>query len=113
MANKSKDKGSRFEREIVKICKFWEIKAQRCWGSDGRSMGFAKEVDVVIDDDYKIQAKIRKKLPNWIYPTKDVDAQVVREDRGIPYIILPLEDWLADRKALKEKKWIAPIILNI
>ena len=32
MANKSKDKGSRFEREIVKICKFWEIKAQRCWG---------------------------------------------------------------------------------
>lgn len=104
MSNKSKDKGSRFEREIVKICKFWEIKAQRCWGSDGRSMGLVKEVDVVIDDDYKIQAKIRKKLPNWIYPTKDVDAQVVREDRGIPYIILPLEDWLADRKALKEKK---------
>ena len=66
-------------------------------------MGFAKEVDVVIDDDYKIQAKVRKKIASWISPTKEVDAQVVREDRGIPYIIMPLEDWLADRKALIEK----------
>ena len=73
-------------------------------GSDGRSMGFAKEVDVVIDDDYKIQAKVRKKIASWISPTKDVDAQIVKEDRGQIYIIMPFEDWLADRKALKEKK---------
>ena len=106
MANKSKDKGSRFEREIVKICKFWEIKAQRCWGSDGRSFGEKSDIDV----DYKIQAKVRKKIASWISPTKDVDAQIVKEDRGQIYIIMPFEDWVADRKILKEKKWVIIII---
>jgi hypothetical protein len=56
MAN-SKRKGTAYENEIVSKLKesgFSDVK--RAWGSDGRSMGEAPDVDIVADD-IKIQAR--------------------------------------------------------
>ena len=106
MTHPSKQKGNRFEREIVKLAQEFGLKAVRCWGSDGRSMGLAEEVDVVIED-YTIQAKIRKAIAKWILPTAQVDAQVVRANNGKSFIIMRFEDWLCD---MKDKKMYLELI---
>ena len=74
MPNRSKEKGTRWEREIVKIAQEHELKAERCWGSDGRSRGLPEEVDLVIDDNIHVQAKVRKSMAAWLIPSDDVDV---------------------------------------
>ena len=103
MPNKSKLKGNRFEAEIVKAVQLHEVKAVRAWGSNGKALGpqYHEEVDILIDDDIKVQAKVRKALPKWIKPTEHVDIQVIKEDRGKMYVVQELNDWLVN---LKEKK---------
>ena len=100
MPNKSKAKGNRFEREVVETCELHEIKAVRAWGSNGKSLGLHEEVDVLINDDIKVQAKVRKALPKWIRPSENVDVQIIKEDRGKMYVVQELNDWLIN---LKEK----------
>lgn len=90
--NKSKDKGTRFERECVDRCSTM-MKSKRCWGSDGRSMGFSKEVDIVAGD-YKIQCKVRKRIAQWLKIPNGCDAVMVKEDRGQIYVIMELDRWL-------------------
>ena len=94
MANKSKAKGNRFEREIVEAVELHEIKAVRAWGSNGRALGHHEEVDILINCDIKVQAKCRKVLPKWIKPNENVDIQVIKEDRGKMYVVQELNDWL-------------------
>ena len=93
VSSKSKQKGSRFERECVDIAKDKDIKAIRAWGSDGRSLGLAAEVDILIDK-YKAQCKVRKRVAKWLKPSKEVDIQLVKEDRGEVYVIQRYEEWL-------------------
>ena len=99
--NKSKAKGNRFEREIVKAVELHDIKCVRSWGSNGRAFGHHEEVDILINDDIKVQAKIRKALPKWIKPSEHVDITIIREDRGKCYVMQELNDWLVN---IKEKK---------
>ena len=101
MANKSKAKGNRFEREIVQAVELHDIKCVRSWGSNGRAFGHHEEVDILIDDDIKVQAKVRKALPKWIKPSEHVDIQVIKEDRGKIYVVQELNDWLVDKKENK------------
>ena len=101
MPNKSKAKGNRFEREIVKAVELHDIKCVRAWGSNGKALGCHEEVDILIDDDIKVQAKVRKALPKWIAPSQEVDVQIIKEDRGNIYVVQELNDWLVN---LKEKK---------
>ena len=100
MPNKSKAKGNRFEREIVKAVELHDIKAVRAWGSNGKAFGpeYHEEVDILINDDIKVQAKIRKALPKWIKPSEHVDITIIREDRGKCYVMQELNDWLLDKK---------------
>jgi hypothetical protein len=37
---------------------------------------------------YKVQAKRRKSLPQWMRPSDEVDVQAVREDHGETFIIM-------------------------
>ena len=104
MANPSKDKGNRFERQIVHLCTIWGIKALRAWGSNGQSLGMHEEVDVLIEDDFRVQAKCRKRLPMFLKPSEEVDCTVFKEDRGDIYIMMRFEDWLAENSIDKEKK---------
>ena len=80
MPNKSKAKGNRFEREIVDAVELHEVKCVRAGGSNGASIGQHPEVDILIDDDIKVQAKVRKALPKWIKPSEHTDIQVIKED---------------------------------
>ena len=98
MPNKSKLKGNKFERDIVKAVELHDIKAVRAWGSNGASIGQHPEVDLLIDDEIKVQAKVRKALPKWIKPSEHGDIQVIKEDRGKMYVVQELNDWLVDKK---------------
>ena len=102
MPNRSKQKGNRFEREIVKLCENQNIPAKRSWGSDGRSLGMHEEVDVLIDGNIRVQAKVRKKIAEWLQPSEEVDLQVVKQDRGDIMVIMRLDDWLVDCRRIME-----------
>lgn len=93
MPSKSKTKGNTFEREIVNQAKELGLSAERAYASNGRSLGEHEEVDVLLEG-YKIQCKRRKKLGEVIRPNSNVDMQVVREDRGDTFVILPLSKFL-------------------
>ena len=98
MSNPSKNKGNRFEREIVKAVELHEVKCVRAWGSNGKALGCHEEVDILIDDEIKVQAKVRKALQNWIRPSENVDVQIIKEDRGKIYVVQELNDWLLEYK---------------
>ncbi len=93
MAHPSKVKGNKFERDVVNKAKEFGLESKRAYASNGESLGMHAEVDLIIED-YKIQAKIRTSIASYLVPNENVDAQVIREDRGEAYIVLRLEDWL-------------------
>ena len=93
MAHPSKVKGNKFERDVVNKAKEFGLESKRAYASNGESLGMHAEVDLIIEDN-KIQAKIRKSIASYLVPNENVDAQVIREDRGEAYIVLRLEDWL-------------------
>ena len=112
MSHPSKVKGNKFERDCCLKAKMHDIPAKRAWASDGRSLGLDSEVDIVVGDEkYKdemhCQCKIRKRLPEYIFPKNDViDCHLIREDRGETYIVLRYDDYLAEMsryRALKKK----------
>jgi|TARA_Y100000361_G_C10896094_1_gene206642 Holliday junction resolvase len=93
MAHPSKVKGNKFERDVVNKAKEFGLDSKRAYASNGESLGMHAEVDLLIKD-YKIQAKIRKSIASYLLPNENVDAQVIRQDRGEAYVVLRLEDWL-------------------
>tara|TARA_R110002051_G_scaffold100566_1_gene170920 strand:+ start:189 stop:497 length:309 start_codon:yes stop_codon:yes gene_type:complete len=98
MASKSKAKGNRIEREVVNIFKEYGYECQRAYGSDGRAMGEHEEVDVkaiIKNEKFKIQVKGRKAIADYLKPNTDVvNAQILKEDRMPPYIVMVLKDFL-------------------
>lgn len=98
MPSRSKQKGNRFEREVTNIAKEYDIDSQRAYASNGLSLGHSEEVDVLLktpEKDWRVQCKVRKNIANWIKPDSSVvDIQVVKEDRGQIYAILPYEEFL-------------------
>ncbi len=66
------------------------------------SLGMHEEVDVLIDSDVKVQAKVRKKIAEWIQPSDEVDLQVVKQDRGDVMVVMRFDDWLTDYRRLME-----------
>ena len=102
MANKSKAKGNRFERECVDIAEQHGFKAKRAWGTDGRSIGMHQEVDVVIDyllnteisRDMKVQCKVRNKIASYLLPPESCDITLIKQDRGEIYATIRYKDLL-------------------
>jgi Holliday junction resolvase len=94
MASKSKSKGNRFERLVVNMTKDNGIPAKRAYASNGQSLGHHEEVDVLINNEIKVQCKCRAKIAEWMMPNENVDIQVIKEDRGIPYAVLPYDKYL-------------------
>ena len=89
----SKAKGTAYENELVKKLKdndFKEVK--RAWGSDGRSMGEAPDVDILADG-IKIQAKRRKSIPKWLN-LGNCDVVMFREDRSITFVCMTFNDYV-------------------
>ena len=110
MSHPSKIKGNKFERDVVKKAELFEIDGKRAWASDGRSLGLDAEVDVVIgnkkyNDEMHVQCKIRKRLPEYIFPKNDaIDSHLIREDRGEAYIVLRYDDYLSEMRRYRQLK---------
>jgi len=94
LSHPSKEKGNRLERLVVKMSKEAGLSAKRAYASDGRSLGEAEDVDVLIDNKWKVQCKARKKIASYIPPPKSCNFTVVKEDRGEVLAVLPLKDLL-------------------
>lgn len=98
MPNRSKDKGSNFERELLVLPRLLGMEAQRAWGSDGKSLGLPSDVDVVIRSraghEWRVQAKRRAKLPTWLQIPTGVDVVVMREDFGKAMALVWYDDLL-------------------
>ncbi len=87
MSSKSKLKGNNFEREVVNLAKSFGLKAKRAYASNGLSLGKAEDVDIIIEN-MDFQCKRRKKLGKLLRPREGL-IQLVREDRGQIFAILP------------------------
>lgn len=95
MTSKSKAKGNRFESQLVKLCEEAGLKAVRAWGSNGRALGHAEEVDLLIEGRWKVQAKKRAKLPNYLKEwLTNVDCCVMASDREEPLVLMPMSKFL-------------------
>ncbi len=90
MSSKQKVKGNGYEREIVKLATEKGLDCSRSWGSDGRSRGLSKDVDIVLEN-YNVQCKRIKRLPKWLGMTDDISIVLTREDQGETYAIMRLE----------------------
>ena len=89
----SKAKGTGYENELVKKLKEAGFKnVKRAWGSDGRSMGEAADVDILADS-IKVQAKRRKTIPKWL-ALGNCDVVMYREDRGITFVAMTFDEWV-------------------
>lgn len=99
MPSKSKAKGNRIERELVKLLESKGFESKRAWGSNGASIGEDEEVDVVTkiyNKKFTIQVKGRRKIAEYLKPNLEkVNAQVLKEDRGPFFIVLEVNDFLS------------------
>ena len=96
MPSRSKTKGNAYERELVEQLSKAGFKVKRAWGSDGRSMGYTEDVDIVAKKgkkNLKIQAKRRKNIPKWL-AFGNCDIVMCREDRGETIVLMKMKDWL-------------------
>ena len=97
MPNRNKQRGNELEYEVRDVARAYGIPAERARGSDGRSLGFAEDVDCVVGG-FKIQCKRKKVLPKWIDPgqySEDVDIIVTRKDGNLSKLaIMPFETLL-------------------
>ena len=94
MASKSKAKGNRFEKFIEQLSIDRGIPAKRAWGSNGAALGHHEEVDLLLNNNIKVQCKVRKRIAKWMLPSEHVDIQVIKEDRGVSFAVMPYEDYL-------------------
>ena len=92
MTHPSRDKGNRFERELVNHFIAHGIDAKRAYGSNGEALGCHATVDVVAGGK-RLQAKRKAKIAAWLKVTEHQDAVVVREDRGETYVVITLAEY--------------------
>tara|TARA_Y100001938_G_C8044404_1_gene408007 strand:+ start:48 stop:428 length:381 start_codon:yes stop_codon:yes gene_type:complete len=103
MPSKSKIKGNTGERNAVKCVEAHGLDAKRAYGSNGNSIGHHEEVDVLINNEIKVQVKVRKTLPKYLIPTENVDIVVFKQDRGKMLVLMDFDDYLVNYKRLQEK----------
>ena len=99
MTHPSKDKGNRFEREIVALAIDKGIGAQRAYASNGLALGHAPEVDCVVGG-FRVQAKIRARLADFLQIPAGCDAVCFRQTKGPlaqrePMVMMSYDTFLA------------------
>ena len=98
MASPSKSKGSRLERKIVDTATASGIKSTRAWGSNGKALGLTEDVDLLLGP-FKVQAKARKAIAEYMKPPPGADITIVQEIRKghseAPLVVIPLPLFLS------------------
>ena len=107
MSSPSKKKGYTFEKQSIDQAVALGLTAERAWGSNGRAKGWHEEVDIMIED-VRIQCKRRRKLAGHMKPGEHVDAQLIREDYGESFMVLPYSLFLQWLRKLKDVKELLP-----
>tara|TARA_R100000908_G_C3751890_1_gene146435 strand:+ start:1291 stop:1656 length:366 start_codon:yes stop_codon:yes gene_type:complete len=102
MPSKNKLRGTYYERKCVERAHKFDLKAERTWGSDGRSRGLHQEVDMVLEDSIHIQCKKRKRLAEHLMPIDEIHVQFVGEDRGRNLAIMSQDYYLSLIATIKE-----------
>jgi Holliday junction resolvase len=93
MSHPSKRKGTGFERELVEQAKAAGLPAKRAWGSDGRSMGEAPDVDIVVAGE-RFQCKRRASLPRYLQISPNCRGHIYRADHGEAVVVIPWRVYL-------------------
>jgi Holliday junction resolvase len=101
MTSPERVKGFKFERDVVKQANAMGLKSVRAWGSNGASLGYAHDVDLTIES-YKVQAKIRKKMPEYLTTPESCDILILREDNKKAKVIMDYQEWLELLVKLKQ-----------
>tara|TARA_Y100000310_G_C20017685_1_gene505937 strand:+ start:52 stop:366 length:315 start_codon:yes stop_codon:yes gene_type:complete len=97
--NRSKQKGNRFERECVEKAKNQGFYSERAYGSNGKALGEAETVDVIIianGNKFKAQCKVRNKIPKYIKIPEGCNVVLFKEDRGDIYVLQKYDNWLSE-----------------
>ena len=97
--NRSKQKGNRFERECVEKAKESGAISERAYASNGKSLGEAETVDVIIiasSGKKRCQCKVRNRIAEYIKVPEGCDVTLVKEDRGEIYVVQKYDDWLRE-----------------
>jgi hypothetical protein len=89
----SKRKGYGFEVELVKAAEAAGLLATRAWGSNGRALGESEGTDCVIGG-FRVQAKRRAVLAEYLYPPPGTEAVILRADKREALVVIPFEEWL-------------------
>ena len=85
---RNRQRGAELQRETVNIAKGYELEAfNRDRGGAQHEMG-----DVEIEGKY-YGCKRRKTIATWVKPEKQEIGVVIREDRGDPYMVVPLDHY--------------------
>lgn len=108
MPSKSKAKGNGYEREFVNWLADRGYSAERAWGSDGRSRGWAESVDVRVSfsdgefndwaNDTRLQLKRRRKIAKYLEIPEGCNAVVFREDHGESLVLVRAADLWPDTR---------------
>jgi hypothetical protein len=87
--SKHKRKGTRYENELVhEVENDVGLKAERMWGSNGRTRGLPEEVDLLIEDKLRYQAKRQDEIPDYLIPPEPDVITIVKEQRtGEVYVV--------------------------
>ncbi len=106
MTHRNKVRGNNLERECVNAAKEAGLSAERAYASNGLALGKSEQVDCLVEG-YAIQAKMKKKIAQWLYPehhADDVDLVVTRMDRKQALAVIPYKEWIRLVKIEKEYK---------
>jgi len=91
MPNYSKQKGDRFERQIVHMAEALGLKAYRHFLSRSPTSDACDIVVAGREIQCKKKASGFKRIRQWM---QGVDGVIVGEDYEKPFVILRVEDWL-------------------
>jgi Holliday junction resolvase len=111
MPSKSKRKGNAYETELVKHLQRDGFRAVRAWGSNGKALGESEEVDLVLTDGngsrWRVQAKRRARIADYIKPPADTELVFVREDRGETLVVMSYQTLINLLKASTKEEFDA------
>ncbi len=85
---RNRQRGAELQRQAVNIAKDFKLDAyNRDRGGAQHEMG-----DIEIEGKY-YGCKRRKTIATWVKPEKEEIGVVIREDRGEPYMVVPLDHY--------------------
>src|SRR6056297_1931351 len=97
MPSKSKRKGNVYESELVEQLDAEGISAKRAWGSNGLALGETEGVDLVFTHagrKWRVQAKRRAKIADYVKPPEGADIVMTRGDREETLVVMPFSDFI-------------------